>query len=288
MAVSPILPFVTSLRTFPSPQAKGIPNSTSRFVNKLLHYWTVQLLPGSEAWIPFCCKLLVGSCIKLTVGVTTTVGLVLIMWFNSCVPVRPNCKSNNCDCIVPFLVIRCSNWKRMLLLDPVGWIIAVFPPSVVAWITFICHCFSCRILKYHRRGFLNACAYWKISNKIMRLNLRCAKISVRFLSALENPQETMRLNLRCTIISVWNWPHPRIWVGKGYQDLWSLCAHGVMIEKALYKWRPERRQYHGQAWLMPAILEAECSIVVIGPLAEHLPYHNSPNQLLHAQHEHLM
>ena len=34
---------------------------------------------------------------------------------------------------------------------------------------------------------------------------------------LQNQQESMHLNLRCAKISVWNWPHPRIWMGEGHQ-----------------------------------------------------------------------
>ena len=57
---------------------------------------------------------------------------------------------------------------------------------------------------------------------------------------MQNQQESMRLILDALSISIYEIDHTHVygWV-RVVNDVHSLCAHGVKIEKALYKRQPE-------------------------------------------------
>ena len=121
IAKRPIFPSLSSFANsgwgwpVTSKNFSGVTNTTSVFP-QATSFWIVAsfwLLPRKVEWIPLAWRLADWSCMRLMVGVSTT---------------------------VIFPVYTAGKLKQRLFPDPVGWTTKVFSPFWVAWMILSCQC----------------------------------------------------------------------------------------------------------------------------------------------------
>ena len=150
-------------------------------------------------------------------------------------------------------------------------------PGVVHWN---------QICKFNCNSFVSA-AGWFISQ-----DCSCALL---WLYPILNPESCQEAYLNVGSQSLVWMTSAQCWnAGGPWHWYWQVYAQEYTLRLSMVDFPTERVQYRrrvssGQAWQMPAILGAECSIEVRGLLllTDGIPYCNWANPLLHSIERHL-